>query len=216
MIDGGKKRLAVYLRDDQVLNLYEYTKARFENSGLIAHNWDHIYRDIINGICIGETEGADMDIVLPATILHDIGFLYDPDYRIHHTVGAEKCSEWLKDWDDNRIEKISRCIRAHKGSTKGFAHKPTTIEEKVVSDADSLEKTGHMGILQGARVFAEFAANGMEQYCRLETMVEYFAEIPPMKFFTETGKRIAESRGGDFRGQFSRKALEELAVYDQS
>lgn len=207
------KRLEPYLKEKRLFKLYEYTRGRFEASGLIAHDWHHVYRDMINAIWIGEAEGADMGIVLPAMILHDIGFLYNPDFKIHHLVGAEKCAEWLTDWDAEQVKTITDCIRSHKGSTKGFDHKPITIEEKVVCDADSLEKTGYMGILQGARVFVEFAAGGMDRYRRLHHMAEYFAEIPPMKFFTKTGQRIAQSRGGDFRKRFSRQVLKELAAY---
>ncbi|MFC1798390.1 HD domain-containing protein [Thermodesulfobacteriota bacterium] len=213
MILDQNKRLEPYLKEKRLLKLYESTRTRFEESGLVAHNWDHTYRDVINAIWIGEAEGADMEIVLPSMILHDIGFLHNPDFKIHHRVGAEHCGEWLTDWEPGQVEKITRCILTHKGSTLGFDQKPNTIEEKVVCDADSLEKTGHMGILQGARVFVEFAANGMDKYKLLSDMAEYFSMIPPMTFFTETGKRIAESRGGDFRGRFSKKALDELAAY---
>lgn len=214
MDSGQNKRLAPYLIEKRLAELYHRIRTRFEASGLVAHNWDHTYRDIINAIWIGEAEAADMGIVMPSMILHDIGFLFNPDFKTHHQVGAEKCAEFLAAWDEKSIEKITRCILTHKGGTKGFAQKPATIEEKVVCDADSLEKTGHLGVVQGARVFVEFASNGMVQYKSLSDMAEYLSDIPPMMFFTETGKRIAAERGGDFRGKFSKAVLQELAAYE--
>ncbi len=54
--------------------VFEYTKQRFEDaSELPAHNWAYAYRDTLNAIVVGETENADMTVVLPAITMHDIG-----------------------------------------------------------------------------------------------------------------------------------------------
>jgi hypothetical protein len=36
--------------------------------------------------------------VSPAILLHDVGFLYDPDPYSHHLIGGEKSHTWLTDW----------------------------------------------------------------------------------------------------------------------
>ena len=208
------KQLDAYLTDSNRLHrLYHHTRERFEAHRMIAHNWDHIYRDIINAIWIGEAEKADMQVVLPAMILHDIGFLYDTDFRTHHLVGYARCKAFLADWPEYHAEKIARCIRAHKGNTHGFGIAPATLEEQVVCDADSIDKTGYIGVFQGIKAFVEFTENGLESYRWLYKMAEYFADTKEVEFYTATGKRIADSRGGDLRATFCRRALDELAAY---
>ena len=207
------RKLEKYLQNPKLQQLYDYTHQRFEASDLIAHKWDHIYRDIINAIWIGESEGAQMSIVLPAMILHDIGFLHNPDFRRHHRIGAERCPEWLTGWDAPQVALIAGCILCHKGSTQGFDDQPQTLEQQVVCDADALEKTGHIGIFQGVRAMIEFGVNGLEQGRSIQQMAEYFCAATPVKLFTATGKRMAAERGGDFRGAFSQRVLDELRAY---
>ncbi len=207
-------RLNTYLNGSPGLHsLYRQVRERFEARRMIAHNWDHVYRDVINAIWIGEAEAADMEVVLPAVVLHDIGFLYDPDFKTHHLTGYARCREFLINWPEPLSTKIAGCIRAHKGKTHGFGIEPQTLEEQVVCDADSLDKTGYIGVFQGIKAFVEFSENGLEEYRWLHKMAEYFAETPDVNFYTATAKKIAESRGGDLRATFCRQAQIELAAY---
>ncbi len=58
-----RAKLQGYLdRDDRLRSIVTYTKQRFDaEKTLTAHNWEHIYRDTLNAIVIGEAEGADME-----------------------------------------------------------------------------------------------------------------------------------------------------------
>ena len=62
------KKLQSYLEADaNYTAVFTYTKQRFKAAThLTAHNWAHAYRDTLNAIVVGEAEGADMSIVLPA------------------------------------------------------------------------------------------------------------------------------------------------------
>ena len=109
------KRLQKYLSIDRIKKLHDAAKTAFESRGPFAHNWDHTYRDTINAIWIGEVEGADMNIVIPAILLHDIGFLYDPDPYSHHLIGCEKSHAWLPigvQPKAKRLRCVSRATRA--------------------------------------------------------------------------------------------------------
>ena len=75
----GSEQLRTYLDIPRINNLFTRVREAFQAKRLLGHGWDHIRRDIINAAVIGTREQANMDIVLPATILHDIGFLYDPE-----------------------------------------------------------------------------------------------------------------------------------------
>lgn len=209
----GAERLRRYFETDRIADLYKRTQSAFAEKDLIAHNWDHIYRDIINALIIGEEEGADMRIVVPATILHDIGFLYDPDPALHHKIGAQKCEEWLADWNRTDRKRIARCILVHKGKMREFTLEPENLEEQVVCDADMLEKVGWIGVLQAVRTFVEFAQGGKHEYKRLTNLAATIAETKAVTFYTETGRRMAEGRGGFLRAEVCEKALRELEMY---
>ena len=87
-------RLKKYLEIKRIKNIHDEVQIAFAQHDLAAHSWDHIYRDTINAIWIGEAEGAAMEIVLPAILLHDIGFLHSPDPAVHNVLGAQKCVEF--------------------------------------------------------------------------------------------------------------------------
>jgi len=209
----GKDRLQRYLTINRITSLYERAEKSFAEKNLIAHGWDHIYRDIINAVVIGEQEQANMDIVLPATILHDIGFLYDPNPSTHNQVGAERCGEWLAEWSEGEIEQIARCIFVHKGKMREFTMEPRELEEKVVCDADMLEKAGWLGVLQAVRAFVEFAQNGKPEYSDLYNLAAAIAQVKSITFYTATGRRLAEERGGYLRAEICKKAIGELEFY---
>ena len=104
---SAKEKLKKYLEIKRIKDIHDKVKTAFAQHDLVAHSWDHIYRDTINAIWIGEAENADMQIVLPAILLHDIGFLHNPDPAVHNVIGAEKCADWLGDWSDADKKKIS-------------------------------------------------------------------------------------------------------------
>ncbi len=182
-------KLNTYLASDQRYQaVYSYTKKRFEAATeLVAHNWPHCYRDTLNAIVIGEAEGADMSIVLPAITMHDIGFLYGASPEQHGAVGADRVKEFLKEagahYSDEQIEAIANCIRTHKGSIHG--KHPEGLEAKVVTDADLLEKFGLFGVYQTVRTYAEFNWS-------IDKAIERGDRILTVELETETGEKLAE------------------------
>lgn len=206
------KILDKYLSIERNRKLFKKVRKEFEERGPIAHNWDHIYRDLINAIWIGEEESADMDIVFPAVLLHDVGFLYDPDPDKHHKVGAKNCTEWLQDWTKSDIEEISKCILRHKGSFMGFKNEPETLEEKVVYDADQLEKFGFAGFAGCVRVGDEFAQSTHPEFKSLYELAKVFQKVREIKLYTTKAKSMAKKRGGMKFGLF-KKIEEELKDY---
>jgi len=211
-------KLKKYLEIDRIKKVHDAARAAFEQHDLVAHSWDHIYRDTINAIWIGEAEGAKMEIVLPAILLHDIGFLHNPDPAVHNVVGAEQCIDWLDDWCAADKKKIADCILSHKGQTAGFDTRPESLEARVVHDADLLEKVGKIGILQGVRSYIEFGQGGLaehQDYKNLYAIVKRRVEFGAAVFLTKTGKEIAARRGGiKIRRDFFRDLLAELKEYE--
>ena len=206
-----KAKLTKYLSEDSKYQaVFEYTKKRFDEAGhLPAHNWSHAYRDTLNAIVVGEAEGADMTIVLPAITMHDIGFLYGATGRTHGAVGADKLAEYLQEggieYPQEAIRKMADCIRTHKGSMHN--EKPESLEAKVVADADLLEKFGPFGVYQNIRTFTEFN-------WPLEQSLERQTEIFTLTLETETGKRLAEP-GRQFVANFYKELGEAYEPYQE-
>jgi HD superfamily phosphodiesterase len=185
-----REKLKAYLdQDSRLRSVVTYTKRRFDTEKkLTAHNWEHIYRDTINAIIIGEAEGADMRVVLPAIVMHDIGYLYRPPEG-HGPRGADKLPEYLDaagiSYPVDEIAKQASCIRTHKGSMR--EEHPEGLDAKVVADADLLEKFGAFGVYQAIRTHAEFD-------WPLARILDFMlsGKGSALTLETETGKRLAE------------------------
>ncbi len=204
-----KTKLQDYLENDlKYKTVYAYTRQRFDAAtNLVAHNWEHAYRDTINAIVIGEAEGADMHIVLPAATMHDIGFLYGATGKTHGAIGADKLAEYLQEggieYPPDEVAKIASCIRTHKGSMHD--EKPETLEARVVADADMLEKFGPFGIYSGLRTYAEFGWT-------IETILEREKQVLRLTLETPTGRRLAEP-GRRFVAEFYKELKEAAEPY---
>jgi hypothetical protein len=183
-----REKLQGYLdRDHRLRSVVTYTKQRFDDAkALTAHNWEHIYRDTLNAIIIGEAESADMSVVLPAIVVHDIGYLSGPG-KDHGPRGADELPEYLQaarvSYSADEISKQASCIRTHKGSM--FDAHPVGLEARVVADADLLEKFGAFGIYQSIRSWGEFD-------WPLARIIGFANRETPLTLETETGKQLAE------------------------
>ncbi len=202
-------KLKDYLNNDPLYRVaYNYTKQRFhEASHLGAHNWEHAYRDTLNAIVIGEAEGADMNIVMPAITMHDIGFLYGAAGRTHGAIGADKLAAFLQqggiEYSAEVIRKMADCIRTHKGSMHD--EKPESLEAKVVADADLLEKFGPFGVYSGLRTYAEFNYP-------LETALAREDQVFNLTLETPTGQKLVEP-GRQFVANFYKELREAAQAY---
>lgn len=117
-----------------------------------AHDFEHIMRVYKNAELIGRKEGADMEILLPAVLLHDL--IVYPKGSAKTSKSADDSADLAEKWlygygyPQNKIEKISYCIRTHSYSKRLV---PLTLEGKILQDADRLDALGAIGI---ARTFS--------------------------------------------------------------
>ena len=82
--------------------------------------------------------GADEEIVIIATLLHDLAGIQNAnDKTDHHIIGAIRAEEILHTYHypAERIMAVQQCIKNHRGSVNN--HK-STIEEICVADADAI------------------------------------------------------------------------------
>lgn len=129
-----------------LIKAQEYIKETFlkEETG---HDYYHIERVVINARKILRTEQADSFIVELAALLHDLG-----DHKLHNGIdkSEELISAFLKSlFVEQSI--INRVVEIVSQVSFSKRNKPSSIEAKIVQDADRLDAIGAIGI---ARCFA--------------------------------------------------------------
>ena len=184
-----------------------YVKEKFENE-YSGHDWFHTLRVFRTATRIAEAEGADLETVQLAALLHDVD-----DRKLSPETYAEQknARNFLA---ENGVEESVICEICRIISEVSFVGSdsvvPSTLEGKCVQDADRLDAIGAIGI---ARAFAyggnhsrlmyhpDIAPNpnmSKEEYIKSNsTTVNHFYE----KLFkltdmmnTDTAKQIAMER----------------------
>jgi len=176
-----------------------------------VHDFSHIVRVMRMAERIGKAEGADLEIVKAAALLHDVeGSAPGGESRkSHHHESAEFAGKVLREegWPEERIAAVQHCIRAHRFRSDG--EHPKTLEAKVLFDADKLDVLGAIG---AARTIAYAAirkqpifAHPSEKFLQTgekepgephSSYHEYLFKLVKVKdrMFTSTGLAIAEER----------------------
>ena len=161
--------------------LIEISKKHQKQIG--SHGYEHTERVIELCQVLGTKLDADMDILIPAAILHDIGRKHDN----HAQLGAEIASEILQEQGYSKVDEIVHVIDVHSFSAGGEAK---TLEAKILSDADKLDAMGAMGVYRSAqysveheRDQAEFINHFHEKLLKLKDLL-----------YTDEAKILADKR----------------------
>jgi len=186
-----------------------------------THDWMHVERVLQNALHIAKVEGADLEIVELAALLHDIARPLDVTDRgsgdiCHAVEGAKMAEEILKrhNYPEDKIKKICHCIRTHRFRDEA---EPETIEAKVIYDADKLDVIGAIGV---ARAYSFAGEHNQRLYSDFNTddkleKVVYHATHTPVKEFqvklskikdkllTKEGKKMAQARHDFMAGYYS-------------
>lgn len=140
------------------------------------HDFDHILRVYRLAERIARAEGADLEIVRAAALLHDAEGS-DPADRAarasHQHASAHFAAEVLQaeGWSATRIAAVQHCIRAHR--FRDTTEPPQTLEARILFDADKLDAIGAIG---AARVIG-FSARAPQSFY-----------TPPSQQFKDTGE----------------------------
>ncbi len=185
-----------------------------------GHDLSHIIRVLHNAQKILEQSNhqADHFIISVSILLHDCVSIPkdNPDSKNASTLSAQKAMEILEPYNLNQqsLENIYHAIEAHSYS-RGIT--PTTLEAKIVQDADRLDALGAIGI---ARLFAVAGATGRAFYDLQDPMAknrelddktysfDHFSKKIlklPEQMQTQAGREIAQKRV-----EFVRLYLEEF------
>lgn len=189
------------------------------------HDFEHVLRVYRMAERLAQAEGADLEIVLAAALLHDAqgsapgeaGSRAD-----HHEASADFANQALLEegWVEAKIQAVAHCIRAHRyRSTEA----PSTIEAKVLFDADKLDVLGAIGaartigyaVLAGQPIFSQpsdkfIASFEKEPGEGHSSYHEYLFKLVNVKgrLFTESAKKIAADRHQYLRGFYEQLAAE--------
>jgi HD superfamily phosphodiesterase len=157
-----------------------------------------------------KSEKGDEDVVIPAVLLHDVGWKMIPGNlhltafgpnksnpkltRVHEVEGAKIAEAILKDlqYPSEKIKGISRIIRGH-----DTRKKPISLNDRIVKDADKLWRYSRKGT---AIDLARFRIPRLEYLIFLEAIIDDW-------FLTPTGRKVArreislrKRRGDGLRG----------------
>ncbi|TWI53276.1 HD domain-containing protein [Halalkalibacter nanhaiisediminis] len=124
-----------------------------------GHDWQHIRRVTKQAEEMAEVEGADKLVVTLAALTHD---LIDDKVVESEEQGLQMVNQWfseigLSDTERNHIINIITSMSFKGGNNKAM----TTLEGKIVQDADRLDALGAIGI---ARTFIYSGSKGQPMY----------------------------------------------------
>jgi uncharacterized protein len=174
--------------DEKIDTIRQYIKEVFNQPG--SHGLDHVLR--VEYLCkvIGKEENADMGVLLPAALFHDIARPLERQTGMpHEEEGARMAEHYLRSvrYDERSIRNIAHAIRTHRYRS---IKKPETLEAWILSDADKLDAMGAVGI---ARTFIRAGEHGGEISDAVDHMHNKLLNLNGL-MYTETAKRLAEER----------------------
>jgi uncharacterized protein len=181
-------------------------QARCQYAGADAiHDFDHVLRVLALAERLGKAEGADLEIVRTAALLHDMARgRGDRLLNDHAQAGAELARDLLATQPSDRVEAVIHAIAAHRFRTDPS---PQTLEAKVVFDADKLDAIGAIGVArafaygghEGQRLWAEAPPDYVESLSTRHEHTpvhEYHYKLRKIRdrLLTTSARQVAEER----------------------
>lgn len=206
--------------EPMIESMIDAAKAMYEDADP-AHDFSHILRVFRNAEIIGEKEGADMQVLLMAALLHDA--FAEPKNSKAVDSGAPEGSQLSLGTDrkkavedllrENAVlararEEVLYAVEVHRFS-KGIV--PKTLEARILQDADRLDAMGAVGI---ARVFMTGGTLGRALYnpddpfCRTRepddgrwNLDHFYRKLLKLEagMHTKTARKMAEKRADVLR-----------------
>ncbi len=194
----------------QIVDKINELLGRYQSDFSYCHGADHARRVAKLAVMIGESEGADCQIIEVAALLHDVGTIPlawgrhasgrdDFDFQEfmgayalpsadHGEVGALMAERFLKQigYPESKARQVAQIVREHSTRSR------TTPESIIVSDADKLEAIGATWV---ARAFQR--TNAFDRSISIESISDKWLKgRKPIhdSLYTETAKKMGIQR----------------------
>ncbi|MCX6999819.1 MAG: HD domain-containing protein [Candidatus Sumerlaeota bacterium] len=193
----------------------EAAKSAFTNSPP-THDFSHTRRVLNLCMHIGRDEGADLEILYAAALLHDIARdEADAADKCHAQLSGERAEPILisAGFPEEKRAAVIHCITAHRFRSD---NPPRTLEAKILYDADKLDAIGAIGVCRaytyggenGQRLYddtftpADLVSKNIDIISKVTNhsqhtpIIEFRIKLSQIKdkLFTRTARAIAESR----------------------
>jgi len=205
-INTRLQKIADFVRARQK-EMYLKREDRAEFDRLLVsldYRWRHTLRVSQWGKHIAEAEGADVELVVAACLLHDVAsFDVMPDDNDHGRVGAEIARPLLNEigYTPEQVENICISVAEH-----ADVENPSTLEARVVTDADNVDRFGALRVLYWCLPdISDYDKLTEKLRKRIERLESYRAKSP---LCTATGRKLFAEQL-DFQIAFFRKFVEE-------
>lgn len=186
-----------------------------------AHDFDHVLRVTEMAVRIARAEGADVEVVRAAALLHDVG-RGDASGRDHAEVSADVARRILESHPPEKVEAVTQAILQHRFRS---GPPPDSLEARCLFDADKLDSIGAIGVARafafagsiGQRLWDEVAPDYADRFARGDVRPgehtshhEYVVKLSRLRerMTTRAGRAIAEERHAATAAFFERLARE--------
>ena len=190
-----------------------------------AHDLAHIQRVVKQAKLIAQQEGANLRIVVIAAWLHDIVNVpkNSPDRSKASRLAAQKAKDLLIATENipvstSELDSICHAIESHSFSAQIT---PTTLEAKVVQDADRLDSLGAIGVSRCLLVSGQLNRqlyNLEDPFCEnrppaddIYSLDHFYSKLFTLadSLNTATAKKIAKEREG-FMKEYIKQLCSEI------
>jgi|SRR5680860_431386 len=207
----------------KIINQIEEEAKKYFINASGCHDWTHVERVRSLALKLGKKEGANLQILEIASLLHDIGRKQEMKSKgrfCHAETGEKEAEKILKKYKLNNqiVENILHCILTHRYRNNNI---PKTIEAKVLFDADKIDSIGAVGIARNFLFAGNSGSNklytGNEQYLVKSVknysytkedscLLEYELRLKDVKnkLLTKSGKEISKDRNKFMKEFFNR------------
>ncbi|EAC3353079.1 HD domain-containing protein [Listeria monocytogenes] len=179
-------------QEEIIIAAQKWMQSHFEKE-TTGHDWEHIKRVWHLSKQIQATEGGDKFAIELAALFHDYN---DSKLTSDPAQATEVITHWMKGKEipEEVISKIIRIIQSVSFKNGKNPTQASTIEEKIVQDADRLDAIGAIGI---ARTFTYGGAHNREianrDYPENTTLQHFYDKLLLIQkqLKTKTGRELA-------------------------
>lgn len=206
-----KRVLKKYLEGDtRIEKLFRLAKGVYDSKNLPNHNINHIAQVLYRALLIAENDQLKFNpsILIPACILHDIGYSIIPKKEGHEEAGVEVSRKLLKEanFSEDEINKIIQAFVEYR--VVGVS-----VESDILYDADVLNQAGYgsmASFFYSLYEYTQFPDGKSEKYkldTFLKSRIEIVEKLKKNGLRTKYGNDLLKN-GFTERREFVEKALQ--------